>query len=1126
MKTTAIKTAALLLLAALSCYANADDTQDLRNIYNSLLPDFQNLTPEASALGQYGKYNNSGYTGVPNISVPLFDICSGDFTMPVELCYDASGIKVDQQATYVGLGWNMVMGGSISQIVCGKNDFYQNSFSINPSSITNLDLLQTVLPGIGYTPYYCIAGLPLVRFPSVPANPSLFCQPIEEDRKKFDILRDVSNGARVPDIFHASFCGHSVSFVIDTYNKEARIIGNDATAYRIELKDYTGSYPHSIEITDDHGQMYVFVEAPMTTMEDKASYNLTAIKNAAGQCLAEFKYSEKGYSLLQSYYETVGKRDENSDMPIASEAIREIFIKRNQPSTLVYGIREYYPDTIITDKETVTFAYGSREDIKFAKRIDSITVRSSDNGTILHTVAFAYGYHTESEYEHTLCSKYGYTNVYGFKRLKLTDVTVDGKNYSFSYNETLNLPSRLSVQQDFWGYYNGKSNHDGFCASPEFKYDSNGELTGVETVGPANRYASEQHCKAGTLNRITYPTGGYTKFEYEINHFDDDHGKYYYPSASSNVKTLRTVSCSTGYNGTGYNSTPETREFDIDQAVPVEISSGSSYLPSPQQYYKLDLGIVGKDSTGQTVFSRYYTKYNDMEDFKESCVLPKGHYVLSCKFSTVASGLITGGRIQVTLPPAYVEDTSIADASGKSVGGGLRIRTVENYDSDGEMLGYTRYRYEEGKLLIPTVDKEHIDMQYLFASKPANPCFYSIPSTLYCAFYFITSDPKYLAVCSLGCPDVGYSKVTKENYDKDGQLMSYSTENFHNYGYHSVNNGIFEVNTDGLNGKLTESATFSSDSVLMHKICYSYTVIGGSPALSDMVFFPWARCSDMSPGSSALDVYYKYALISKSPLCALPSSVTETDYVDGVAMKPVTTNYTYKESNYMPSSITKSVAFNDNTEETCLTRYWYPGDAEAVNSNTACLTSAHCISERVKALQYRNGNTVGGYRNLYMPLSNGLPVVCKNYSITPNNSEVLELDVTDYDDYGNICGYKKKDGTPVAVIWSYCHRLPVLEIVGKAYSEVKAMSGIVDILENGTAATEITNATESLHAALLNERAMATAYEYSPWHTLSCVIKPNGDKAKYRYDTYGRLEEARDADDNILQKYNYNYKTN
>lgn len=1126
MKTTAIKTAALLLLAALSCYANADDTQDLRNIYNSLLPDFQNLTPEASALGQYGKYNNSGYTGVPNISVPLFDICSGDFTMPVELCYDASGIKVDQQATYVGLGWNMVMGGSISQIVCGKNDFNQNSFSINPSSITNLDLLQTVLPGIGYTPYYCIAGLPLVRFPSVPANPSLFCQPIEEDRKKFDILRDVSDGVRVPDIFQASFCGHRVSFVIDTGSKEARIIGNDATAYRIELKDYTGSYPHSIEITDDHGQMYVFAEAPKTSMEDNASYNLAEIRNAAGRCLAEFKYPEKGYSLLQSYYETVGKRDENSDMPIASEAIREIFIKRNQPSTLVYGIREYYPDTIITDKETVTFAYGSREDIKFAKRIDSITVRSSDNGTILHTVAFAYGYHTESEYEHTLCSKYGYTNVYGFKRLKLTDVTVDGKKYSFGYNDAQELPSRISMRQDFWGYYNGKTNADGLCASPEYKYDYDGRLTGIETVGPANRYANELYCKIGTLNQITYPTGGFTLFEYEINHFDDEHGKYYYPSASSSVKIPRTVTCGTGYNGTGYNNTPETRDFDIDQAVPVEISSGSSYLPSPQQYYKLDLGIVGKDSTGQTVFSRYYTKYNDMEDFKESCVLPKGHYVLSCKFSTVASGLITGGRIQVTLPPAYVEDTSIADASGKSVGGGLRIRTVENYDSDGEMLGYTRYRYEEGKLLIPTVDKEHIDMQYLFASKPANPCFYSIPSTLYCAFYFITSDPKYLAVCSLECPDVGYSKVTKENYDKDGQLMSYSTENFHNDGCHSVNNGIFGVNTDGLNGKLTESATFSSDSVLMHKICYSYTVIGGSPALSDMVFFPWARCSDMSPGSSALDVYYKYALISKSPLCALPSSVTETGYVDGVAMKPVTTTYEYNENNYMPSSITKSVAFNANTEETCLTRYWYPGDAEAVNSNTACLTSAHCISERVKALQYRNGNTVGGYRNLYMPLSNGLPVVSKNYSITPNNSEVLELDVTDYDDYGNICGYKKKDGTPVAVIWSYCHRLPVLEIVGKAYSEVKAMSGIVDILENGTAATEITNATESLHAALLNERAMATAYEYSPWHTLSCVIKPNGDKAKYRYDTYGRLEEARDADDNILQKYNYNYKTN
>ena len=101
------KLAVLLLIQVTTCnFAFADD---LSTFYKSVLPDFQKLTPEASALGQYGKYGVSGYTGVPNISVPLFTIGSGDFSMPVELCYDASGIKVEQEATYVGLGWNLIM---------------------------------------------------------------------------------------------------------------------------------------------------------------------------------------------------------------------------------------------------------------------------------------------------------------------------------------------------------------------------------------------------------------------------------------------------------------------------------------------------------------------------------------------------------------------------------------------------------------------------------------------------------------------------------------------------------------------------------------------------------------------------------------------------------------------------------------------------------------------------------------------------------------------------------------------------------------------------------------------------------------------------------------------------------
>ena len=1119
----------LFLLGIPFGMVHADDTQKLNAFYNSLLPDFQKMTPEASALGQYGKYANAGYTGVPNISIPLFSVSSGSYSIPFELHYDASGIKVDQQATYVGLGWNLMVGGSISQIVCGQNDFHETSFSSNFSSISNSDLLQIMSPISGYITYEGVTGLPSVTFSSNPTIPGT-CYPIEEDMKKFNILRDISNSSRIPDIFQASFCGHSVSFIIDTFNKEAKIIGNDATVYKIELKEYSGSYPLSIEITDDHGLKYLFAEAPENSMENNASYRLSKIQNAAGQNLAEFKYSEVGYVLLQPYYETMGKNDEDLGLPIASETIRRTFIQRNYPNTLGHGISEYYPDTIITDKETVTFTYGEREDIKGAKRIDRITVMSnSEKNKVLHTVDLKYGYFAESGSMDTHFAQYRYEEVYNYKRLKLTDVTVDGKKYSFGYNDTQDLPTRLTMQQDFWGYYNGKSNIDGLCASPQFIYNVQGKLEGRETVGSANRYADERYCAIGTLTKITYPTGGYTMFDYEIHHFDDVNGNLYYPAASSvdsNVQYVRKEICGSGYNGSGYNSTPNTTEFDIDQPVTVEISSNSPYFPAKdyptsQFYYKLCLGILGKDANGGIMFSRTFTKYNHEEDFHISYDLPAGHYVLSSQLENVASGLQIGGWIQVTFPPEFREDTLIADVSGKSIGGGLRIRTIKNFDSDNTLLGYTRYKYNGGKLLIPTVKAERIQLKYLHASTSN---VYVTPASFPCSFYFITSNPTYLAACSLGCPNVGYSMVTKENYDKNGLLMSYTIEKYHNEGYRNAESNIFNVNRNGLNGKPIESITYSNDSIQAHKISYSYTTIGQNPSLSDMVFFPWARCLDMEPGTANIHVYYKYSLYPKYPINALPSSVTETSYVNGKEMAPVKTTYGYKASNYQPTYVTKVAAPNSNASETSQTKFWYPEDSEVSSSNTECLTNVHCISERVKAVEYKNGNTVGGYRNVYNSLSNGLPVVSKNYSIVPSGSEILELEVTDNDAYGNICGYKKKDGIPVAIIWSYNHQLPVLEIVGKTYSEIKAMSSDVAKIEKGTKASEIRNATESLHSALLNGRIMATAYEYSPWHTVSCIIKPNGYRIRYEYDSFGRLKEARDTNNKTLQKYLYNYK--
>lgn len=1128
---TFIKRLAVLLLIQVTTvnfvFADGGENNNLTTFYNSFLPNFQKLTPEASALGQYGKYSISGYTGVPDISVPLFTIGSGSFSMPVELKYDASGIKVEQEATYVGLGWNLMMGGSISHIVCGQNDFTEEKYTGEKKS--NLDLPQYLFPNLYLS--QPIAKTLTVKFKG---SSSLFGEetsfsPEEAHRVNYDILRDVVKGSRVPDIFQASFCGHNVSFVIDKSTKTAKIINCDATSYKIELKDYN-TYPRLIEITDDHGLHYVFTLYQETSKEDNRVYHLSSIKNNS-ECFIEFKYTQYGGYLLKSpYYETIGKKDKNHiSQQEPPQTIQGMFINRKFPdfSSFFHGISVYYPDTIKTKREIVTFTYGDRTDIIGAKRIKGIIVRSRTDNSTIHNVVFEYGDFIESNIDEDICY---YGSNYSKTRLKLTNVIIDGKKYSFEYINDNSLPTRLSKSQDFWGYYNGQKNEKGFCASPECKYNAQGTIDGLETVGPANRYASEEHCGIGTLNKITYPTGGYTKFYYEVHHFDDINGKFYYPQSTtfnSSVKYIRTEACGSGYNGKGYSTTPDTREFDVDQPTKVEIASNTPYYPNNQQYYRIDFTITGKESNGKVFPSRSYTKYNHNQDFKDSILLPKGHYVLSSQFITVANKLIIWGRIVVSFPPQYKEDKSIEDASGKSIGGGLRIRSIENYDSDKKLVNSTLYKYEGGKLLIPTVKNELITMEYSTKKESYSPreghTNWYVPDTY--RFFFVTSTPAYPEICSLGISNVGYSKITKENYDKDHKLLSYNIEIYNNKAYGQVDIGdvnynMFQVNMDGLNGKLEESTTYSNEGVIMHNVLHSYkTLISGS----DVVYFPWSRALTMHPSLYGY-ANYKCSLYPKRSICVLPERIIETNYVNGTAMKPVTTTFEYNANNYQPANVTKSVTLNSQTSDVVTTRYWYPNDSEVSSSNPSYLTKANCVSEKVKAVEYRNGKTVGGYRNVYGSLSNGLPIIKKNYSITSSNSEILELDVTYYDNYGNIREYKKKDGTPVTIIWSYNHQHPIMEIVGKTYDQVKTAYSSITSLEDKPSVAETTMS--SIHATLRKNLpdALVTAYTYSPWHTVSEIIQPNGNKTKYAYDSYGRLEETKDINDKILQKYTYNYK--
>lgn len=102
--------------------ANLDNVFD----YKSELQRMANIpnSPEAFAFTKYGDIPASLYTGSPNVNIPIYTIQGKEMSLPLALTYDHSSVKVEQQATWVGLGWNLDVGGRITRIANGLPDDY------------------------------------------------------------------------------------------------------------------------------------------------------------------------------------------------------------------------------------------------------------------------------------------------------------------------------------------------------------------------------------------------------------------------------------------------------------------------------------------------------------------------------------------------------------------------------------------------------------------------------------------------------------------------------------------------------------------------------------------------------------------------------------------------------------------------------------------------------------------------------------------------------------------------------------------------------------------------------------------------------------------------------------------
>ena len=98
----------LLSCCLLLCKLKASDPTLVPNIPKS---------PEVASFMRYMESPISLYTGTVDVSIPLYTIEVDNIKVPITLSYHNAGAKVEEEASWVGLGWNLNAGGCIFRAI-------------------------------------------------------------------------------------------------------------------------------------------------------------------------------------------------------------------------------------------------------------------------------------------------------------------------------------------------------------------------------------------------------------------------------------------------------------------------------------------------------------------------------------------------------------------------------------------------------------------------------------------------------------------------------------------------------------------------------------------------------------------------------------------------------------------------------------------------------------------------------------------------------------------------------------------------------------------------------------------------------------------------------------------------
>lgn len=585
------------------------------------------------------------FNGLPSIDIPLYTLDYKDLHLPIHLSYHASGIKVNQYPTCVGLGWNLNAGGCITRVVNGIPD------ETNAEDIcdqTGYEYSETN-PG-----YYFYSGtmdrddwaseevLPSYQWVSNTAMPDYDLQPDEFVINAYGVSgsvyfyrdKDGNVKTKVKSNNGASF---RVETPVILHNPQNITFKSSATenplkSYRIHELFY------EFTVIKNDGTKLVFggdYDSIEFYTEKKVNSGLTSSQN---QYMKTWPTAWMLKEVISPYGNKISFEYQRDGSPIIVSDVRtdlttyltngSIFNSPSQDSergiSFIVQHPVYLKRIIVTDGPAINFMLSKSKSLAtVGKDFEKWMQKDGFSNRIMDPVYYIGNVDTYNksyaphDYSKSLMElnvvnddrglrvfKFSYTNNVN-EREKLMSVSICGEDgetenkYVFEYDNQ-KLPPYNSPVTDNWGYWNNKNYRSTNIDANFFEY----------------RSANEEYTKAEVLTKIVYPTGGQAAFEYELNDYSKvatQAPDFTVIEQSGQAGGLRIKKVTYSTDTTSYSHSFEYKNEDgtssgILSGIPVYVAQGSSYYSYSYSYWRglEDSHYGGKVSQNYKMVSESY----------------------------------------------------------------------------------------------------------------------------------------------------------------------------------------------------------------------------------------------------------------------------------------------------------------------------------------------------------------------------------------------------------------------------------------------------------------------------------------------------------------------------------------